>query len=138
MTVTERPSRRHDLDLEAEQEVDFRRYWSAVLARWWLPALGLVAGILGGYALALGGGDVYRAEATLYLGQPFTPNGGAPVPGLATNPSTVNEIVHSEAALRRASEVSGMRLDRLRGNVTSRQVGAPAGRRPAGGQKPLI
>lgn len=96
MTVTKHPPSPPELDLEAEQEVDFRRYRNAVLARWWLPALGLVAGILGGYALALGGGDVYRAEATLYLGQPFTPNGGAPVPGLATNPSTVNEIVHSE------------------------------------------
>jgi hypothetical protein len=138
MAVTERPSRPREVDLEAEQEVDFRRYWTAVLARWWLPALGLVAGIVAGYALALGGGDVYRAEAVVYLGQPFTPNGGAPVPGLATNPSTVNEIVHSEAALGRASEVSGMRLDRLRGNVTSRQVGVPAGRRLAVGQTPLI
>ena len=138
MAVTERPSPPPELDLEAEQEVDFRRYWNAVLARWWLPALGLLVGILGGYALALGGGDVYRAEATLYLGQPFTPNGGASVPGLATNPSTVNEIVHSEAALQRASEVSGMRLGRLRANVTSRQVGVPAGRRLAVGQTPLI
>jgi gas vesicle protein len=138
MAVTERPKPPPELDLEAEQEVDFRRYWNAVLARWWLPALGLLAGVLGGYALALGGGDVYRAEATLYLGQPFTPNGGASVPGLATNPSTVNEIVHSEAALQRASEVSGMRLGRLRANVTSRQVGVPAGRRLVVGQTPLI
>ena len=138
MAVTERPSPPPELDLEAEQDVDFRRYWNAVLARWWLPALGLLAGVIGGYALALGGGDVYRAEATLYLGQPFTPNGGASVPGLATNPSTVNEIVHSEAALQRAADVSGMRLSRLRANVTSRQVGVPAGRRLAVGQTPLI
>jgi uncharacterized protein involved in exopolysaccharide biosynthesis len=138
MAVRERPSRSPELDLEAEQEVDFRRYWNAVLARWWLPALGLLVGVLGGYVLALGGGDVYRAEATLYLGQPFTPNGAASVPGLATNPSTVNEIVHSEAAVQRASEVSGMRLGRLRANVSSRQVGVPAGRRLAVGQTPLI
>lgn len=138
MAVTQRQTPPPELDLEAEQEVDFRRYWNAMLARWWLPALGLLAGIVGGYALALGGGDVYRAEATLYLGQPFTPNGGASVPGLATNPSTVNEIVHSEAALQRASEVSGMRLSRLRANVTSRQVGVPSGRRLTVGQTPLI
>jgi capsular polysaccharide biosynthesis protein len=138
MTVTERPTPRPDLELEAEQEVDFRRYWSAVLTRWWLPALGLVAGMLGGYALALGGGDVYRAEATLYLGQPFTPNGGAPVPGLATNPSTVNEIVHSENVLQEVAERSGMNLAKLRANITSRQVGVPAGRRLTPGQTPLI
>ncbi|HEV3479036.1 MAG TPA: hypothetical protein VG144_06260 [Gaiellaceae bacterium] len=138
MTVTERPPRDRELELEAEQDVDFRRYWSATLARWWLPALGLLAGILGGYALALGGGDVYRAEATLYLGQPFTPNGGAPVPGLATNPSTVNEIVHSENVLQEVAQRSGMNLAKLRGNVTSRQVGVPAGRRLTTGQTPLI
>ena len=138
MTVTERPRSTRELDLEAEQEVDFRRYWNAVLARWWLPALGLLAGVVAGYALALGGGDVYKASVTLYLGQPFTPTSSAPVPGLATNPSTVTEIVHSEAALEKASGVSGMRLGRLRGNVTSKQVGVPAGRRLAVGQTPLI
>jgi uncharacterized protein involved in exopolysaccharide biosynthesis len=138
VTVTERPPSRRDLDLDAEQEVDFRGYWNAILARWWLPLLGLVAGAVIGYALALGGGDVYKASAVVYLGQPFTPNGGAPVPGLATNPSTVNEIIHSEAALQRASDVSGMRLGRLRGNVTSSQAGVPAGRRLAAGQTPLM
>lgn len=138
MAVTERPPPTDELDLDAEQEVDFRRYWNEVLARWWLPALGLLLGVLGGYALALSGGDVYRAESTLYLGQPFTPNGATPVPGLATNPSTVNEIVHSEAALQEASSVSGMRIGRLRANVTSRQAGLPAGRRLAAGQTPLI
>jgi capsular polysaccharide biosynthesis protein len=138
MTVTERPRRTRDLDLDAEQEVEFRRYWNAVAARWWLPVLGLVAGILGGYALALGGGDVFRAEATLYLGQPFTPNGGAPVPGLATNPSTVNEIVRSENVLQDVAERSGMNLSKLRANVTSRQVSPPAGRRAVVGTTPLI
>ena len=139
MTVTRRPTAPPpDLELEAEQEVDFRRYWNAVLARWWLPALGLLAGVLGGYALALGGGDVYRADSTLYLGQPFTPNGGAPVPGLATNPSTVNEIAHSEAVLADVAERSGMALSKLRANVTSRQVSPPPGRRAVLSTTPLI
>jgi capsular polysaccharide biosynthesis protein len=138
MTVTERPRRTRELDVDAEQEVEFRRYWNAVAARWWLPVLGLFAGIVGGYALALGSGDVYRAEATLYLGQPFTPNGGAPVPGLATNPSTVNEIVHSEGVLQDVAERSGMNLSKLRANVSSRQVSPPAGRRAVVGTTPLI
>jgi uncharacterized protein involved in exopolysaccharide biosynthesis len=138
VTVTEPRTRAEELDLDAEQDVDFRRYWNAVKARWWLPVVGLALGILGGYALALGGGDVYRASALVYLGQPFTPNGGAPVPSLATNPSTVNEIIHSDTALQKASEVSGMRLSKLRGNVTSSQAGVPAGRRLAVGQTPLM
>jgi uncharacterized protein involved in exopolysaccharide biosynthesis len=138
MTVTERPSRPPDLDLEAEQEVDLRRYWNAVLARWWLPVLGLLAGILGGYALALGGGDVYRAEALVYLGQPFTPTSSAPVPGLATHPSTVNEIVRSENALQRAADVSGMDLGKLRSGISTRTVRPPAGQRAVATQTPLF
>jgi uncharacterized protein involved in exopolysaccharide biosynthesis len=135
---TERRPPPDELDLEAEREVDVRGWWEAVKARWWLPVLGLLLGLAAGYALALGGGDVYRADATLYLGQPFSPNGGAPVPGLATNPSTVNEIVHSEAVLQRVAERSGMDLGKLRANVSSRQVSPPPGRRAVVGTTPLI
>lgn len=138
MSVTKRRTTTDDLDLDAEREVDVRGWWEAVLARWWLPLLGLALGLAAGYALALGGGSVYRAEATLYLGQPFSPNGGAPVPGLATNPATVNEIVHSEAVLRAVAGRSGMDLAKLRANVTSRQVSPPAGRRAVVGTTPLI
>src|ERR687896_2585006 len=118
---TERRRPPGELDLDAEREVDVRGWWEAVKARWWLPLLGLGLGLSVGYALALGGGSVYRAEATLYLGQPFSPNGGAPVPGLATNPSTVNEIVHSEAVLQRVAQRANISLGKLRANVSSRQ-----------------
>ncbi|HET9324327.1 MAG TPA: hypothetical protein VFO03_10630 [Gaiellaceae bacterium] len=138
MTTTRQRVPPDELDLEAEREVDVRGWWEAVRRRWWLPVLGLALGLAVGYALALGGGQVYRAEATLYLGQPFSPTGGAPVPGLATNPSTVNEIVHNEGVLRSVAEKSGMSLAKLRANVTSRQVSPPAGRRAVAGTTPLM
>ena len=78
---------------EGEQEVELGRYAAALAARWWLPLVGLVAGLVAGYLLSVSGGEVYRAEAVLYLGQPFSPAGGAPVQSLATNPRTVGEIV---------------------------------------------
>jgi hypothetical protein len=138
MSVTERRTPPDELDLDAEREVDVRGWWEAVTARWWLPVLGLLLGLAVGYALALGGGKVYRADATLYLGQPFSPNGGAPVPGLATNPATVAEIVHSEAVLKQVADRSGMDLAKLRANVSSRQVSPPPGRRVVVGTTPLI
>jgi uncharacterized protein involved in exopolysaccharide biosynthesis len=109
-------------DLEAEQEVDLGRYASTVAARWWLPLLGILLGVVAGYALSIGGGKIYEAEARVYLGNPFSPNGGATVQSLATNPSTVSEIVRSEAALRRAARAAGMRVGQLRGRVSSSAV----------------
>jgi uncharacterized protein involved in exopolysaccharide biosynthesis len=111
-------------DLEAEREVDVGRAARQVAARWWLLLAGVVAGIFVGYLLALGGGDFYEAEATLYVGQPFTPTGGTPVQGLATNPETVAQFARSEEALAEAARESGMRVNQLRGNVSTRDVTA--------------
>ena len=125
-------------ELEAEQEVDVRRYASVVAAHWWLPLAGVLAGVLLGYLLSLGGGSFYRAEATVYLGQPFTPGGGGQIQSLATNPSTANEIVRSAAAQRKAARAAGLRPAQLRGRVTSREVAPRAGVRRVAGQTPLV
>ncbi len=116
-------------ELDAEQEIDVRRYGTLLAARWWLVAAGLVAGLVVGYALALGGGTVWKAEALLTLGQPYTPSFGAPVQSYGTNPRAVNEIVRSESALKQASRASGMRVGNLRGHVSIGQVGNQASTR---------
>jgi len=117
-----RMAERRSPDLEAEQEVDLGRYASTVAARWWLPLLGILLGAAVGYALSIGGGKVYEAEARIYLGNPFSPAGGATVQSLQTQPSTVSEIIRSEAALRRAARAAGMRVGELRGRVSSSAV----------------
>ena len=90
-------------DPDAEQEIDLRSVWDRIAARWWLPVLGVVLGLVGGYLLALGGGKVYEAETLVAMGQPFSPNGGAPVQAFLTNPRAVSEIIRSESALRKAA-----------------------------------
>ena len=102
-----------DHDPDAEREVDLRSVWERIAARWWLPLLGTILGLLIGFALALGGGKVYEAETLVAMGQPFSPNGGAPVASFLTNGRA------------------------LRGNVTSQIVGASGpGARPTGA--PLV
>jgi uncharacterized protein involved in exopolysaccharide biosynthesis len=122
-------------ELDVEQEIDLGRYASAVAARWWLPLVGLLAGVIVGYLLALGGGQVYRAEALLYLGQPFSPSGGAPVQSLATNPRTVGEIVRSEAALREAAAAADLPISKLRGRVSTQALTGTTAR---AGTTPLV
>ena len=55
------------LDPEAEQEVDFGRYWRLLAARWWLVAAGLVVGAVIGYGLSVGGNQQFKATTTVYL-----------------------------------------------------------------------
>jgi capsular polysaccharide biosynthesis protein len=85
-------------DPEAEQEVDFAKYVRLLAVRWWLLAAGLVAGAVIGYLVSLGGSQVYSATATVYLGQPYTPTGGALVQNPQTNPSAVGTVVQSTSA----------------------------------------
>lgn len=122
-------------DLDAEREVDLRRYWNALVARWWVPLAGLIVGLVIGYLLSLGGNQVYKATAVLYLGQPFS--GNSPIQSLATNPSTVNEIIHSETAARKAAAAAGLRPGQVRNNVSSKAVTGSKGALKSG-QTPLV
>ena len=109
-------------DLDAEREVDIGHYLDALVARWWLPLAGLVVGVALGYLLALGGNQVFRSEATVYVGTPFSPGGGAPVQGLATNPNTVARIARGQETLQTVSSESGMSVRDLRAGVSTRAI----------------
>jgi uncharacterized protein involved in exopolysaccharide biosynthesis len=117
-----------------EPEIDVRRYWSAVAARWWLPVGGLVVGVAIAYALSLGGSDVWRGTTLVYLGQPLTPS-GAQVQSLSTNPAAAGEIAGSAAAQRRAEEAAGMERGSLAGRVSVAPVTGNVSRL---GQNPLV
>src|SRR5439155_13259793 len=109
-------------DPDAEREVDLRSAWERITARWWLPVAGLVVGAVVGALVAVGGGDTYRAKTLLYLGQPFTTSGGGQIQSLATNPRTVNEIIHLELAMRRAGQAGGLKMSEISGHVSLQAV----------------
>ena len=119
-------------DRDAEDEIDLRRHAQAVAARWWLPVVGLLAGVAIAYALSLGEEDVWRARAVVYLGQPLSPT-GAQLQSLNTNPSTVNEVIRSGATLRSIARRLGLEPEDLA--VSSQQVEGNLTRQ---GQNPLV
>ena len=84
-------------DPEAEQEVDFARYGRMLARRWWLVAVGLVAGAVIGFLTSLGGAKVYNATATIYLGQPYNASGSVALISLQTNPSAVGQIANAQS-----------------------------------------
>jgi uncharacterized protein involved in exopolysaccharide biosynthesis len=122
-------------DLDEEREVDLRNYWSRLVARWWLPVIGLVAGLIVGYIFTLGGNQVYEATATLYLGQPYS--GTSPLQGLATNPTYVSQLIHSEAEARKAAFAAGLKPGQVKNNVSTQTIAGAKGALRAG-QTPLV
>src|SRR5512144_2726432 len=127
-TVREAP------ELDAERDVDLRRHWDTITAHWWLPLAGLIAGIAIGYLISLGGAQVYRAKAVVYLGQPLS-QGGVQVQSQATNPSTVRQLVTAESTIQGVARKIGMRAGQLRGHISTQAVSGNISRL---GQNPLV
>jgi hypothetical protein len=117
------PPQRPPTDVDAEQEVDFGRYWRAIAARWWLPVGGLVAGLVIGYLVSLGShSSTYKATAQVYLGQPLAPGGAAPVGSAPTSLGLVSNFVTAESTIRRVARQVGLKPSRLRGHVTTKPI----------------
>ena len=96
-------------ELDAEQEVDLGRYAGAVATRWWLPLAGLVDGAIIGYLISLGGNQIWKASATVYLGASYSPVGGVFLQGPQANPSTAGTIARAESSIEDAAARAGMR-----------------------------
>jgi hypothetical protein len=135
-TAPPRPDQRDLPELDAEQEIDLRRYWTLLVARWWLLAGGILAGLFIGYLASIGGGNVYEAKALLYLGQPLSISGGTPLQGLATNPKTVDEVVHSEDVVSQAASRAALPVRQVRNNVSTQTI-AGTKSQVKSGQTPL-
>ncbi len=114
--------RRPILDPEAEQEVDFGRYWRAITARWWLALAGVIAGAIIGALATVGGSSTYRATAQVYLGQPLSPGGATPVSSSPTQLSLVSNLVNSEGTILTVAKKVGVRPGRLRGHITAKPI----------------
>jgi uncharacterized protein involved in exopolysaccharide biosynthesis len=134
----ERKAVRPAPDLEGEEELELGKYWSALVARWWLPVVGLVAGIVIGYLLSLGGHQVFQARSTIYLGQPLSPTGSGQINGLSTNPSTVKQVVLAPFWQHVAERRAGLPNGALRGQVSTEAVAGVAAALGRVGQNPLV
>jgi capsular polysaccharide biosynthesis protein len=122
-------------DPEAEQEVDFGRYWRQLAARWWLVAAGFVVGAVIGYAISLGGSQQFKATATLYLGQPYSASGNVQLQAAQTNPSTVRQIAHAEIVVQKVAAECKAKPGDLRGGISTQSV---SGNIAKNGQTPLV
>ena len=124
-------------ELDVEQEIDFGRYWDAIVARWWLPAVGVVLGAIIGFLVSLGGSQTYKATTQVYLGTPLAPGGAAAVSSAPTSLGLVANLVTAESSIKQAAARAGLKPGRLRGHVTTKPIlGVTGGK--VGTPAPLI
>jgi hypothetical protein len=109
-------------DPDAEQEVELGRYWSAIVARWWLPILGIVAAAIIGILVQVGSSQTWTATTEVYLGQPLGANGSAAVTPASTSLGLVSNFVTSERTIKDAAARAGLRPGRLRGHITTKPI----------------
>ena len=109
-------------DLDAEQEIDLGRLWRATIARWWLLLIGLVAGAIIGLLVSLGGGKQWKATTEIYLGNPLSPNGAAPITSPPTSLALATTFASTEDVLRYAASKSGIPTAQLRGKITVKPI----------------
>jgi hypothetical protein len=109
-------------DPEAEQEVDFASYGRLLAGRWWLLAAGLVAGAVIGYLVSLGGTQVYSATATLYIGQPYTPQGNSPVITPQSNPSAVPTIIKAQSVDEAVANACHTKVGAFKSGISTQTV----------------
>jgi capsular polysaccharide biosynthesis protein len=105
-----------------EEELDLREYGRTVGARWWLVLAAIVLGALIGWLLAVGGGDVWRARTTIYLGQPIAPSGEAQIQSAGTNPSTAGVIARSDEVVEEVAAAVGVQPGKLRAGISTRAI----------------
>jgi uncharacterized protein involved in exopolysaccharide biosynthesis len=116
-------------EVDDEREVDLGRYLDALITRWWLPALGLIIGIALGYLVSASSKEVWRAQATVYAGSPYAPNGNTPITNaLSTNQSTITRIVKSEETIQEVARASGMQPRKLRDGISTQRLASGLGR----------
>jgi capsular polysaccharide biosynthesis protein len=113
-------------DAGAEREIDLGRWKQAVVERWWIVAAGVVAGIIFGALYSLSGGSVWQASVLIAPGQPFTPS-GSPVLSYQSSPRSIDVVVTSESALKRAAAIAHVPLGKIRGHVSTQSVSTGLG-----------
>jgi uncharacterized protein involved in exopolysaccharide biosynthesis len=109
-------------ELDVEQEIDFGRYWDAIVARWWLPAAGVVVGAIIGFLVQVGGSSTYKATAQVYLGTPLSVGGGSAVSSAPTSLGLVANLATAESSIKQAAAQAGLKPGRLRGHVTTKPI----------------
>ena len=96
------------------------RYAAQVARRWYIVVACVVVAVLLVALHTVGAkGNLWQGQATVYLGQPLAPTGGAVLNNtVVTNPSTVTTFTKSDAAIDKAAGISKIPSNVLRNHTS--------------------
>jgi uncharacterized protein involved in exopolysaccharide biosynthesis len=109
-------------DPGAERDIDLRSWWRAFKSRWWIAAVGLVAGVVVGALYSLSGGSSFTASALIAPGTAFNPSGSTPVLTYLTSEAALSKLANEEATIVQAAAIAKMNPANLRGHITVNAV----------------
>ena len=111
-----------------ESEIDLRSYFNRILARWWVVAIFIVLAIIGSFTIQrTQNKNLTRAVATVYLGQPISPNGSLVPNPLSSNPLFANALAHQATYQEPAARKAGLEARALGGNVSVELISTAVG-----------
>ena len=104
------------------------RYAAQVARRWYIVVACVVVAVLLVALHSVGTkGSVVQGQATVYLGQPLAPAGGAVLnDAVVTNPSTVTAFTRSAPAVNKAAQISKIPAAELRAHTSVLILQQPA------------
>ncbi len=102
-----------------EAEISLRDYVDRIVARWWIVAICIVLAIIGSFTLTrTQNKNLTRGVATVYLGQPVSPNGSLVPNPLSSNPLFANALARQAAYQEPAAKRAGLNTNALVGRVS--------------------
>ena len=111
-----------------ESEIDLRSYLNRILARWWVVAIFVVLAIIGSFTIQrTQNKNLTRAVATVYLGQPISPNGSLVPNPLSSNPLFANALAHQASYQDPAARKAGLAANALAGQVSVELISTAVG-----------
>ncbi|MEI6625179.1 MAG: hypothetical protein WCO40_02450 [Thermoleophilia bacterium] len=111
-----------------ESEIDLRSYLNRILARWWVVAIFIVLAIIGSFTIQrTQNKNLTRAVATVYLGQPISPNGSLVPNPLSSNPLFANALAHQASYQDPAARKAGLAANALAGQVSVELISTAVG-----------
>lgn len=111
-----------------ESEIDLKGYLDRVIARWWIVAICVVLGVVASFSLTTTNDKkLTRGVATVFLGQPVTPNGSLVANPLSSNPLYANALARQAAYQQPAAEQAGLERDALGGRVSVELISTAVG-----------